>query len=75
MSARSIQLKEEGNLHFGKGDYAGAEGLYSKAYVTNPLLSLSLAPPRWPEAAGSVPARETAPLLRLTAAAMTTEQN
>ncbi len=31
MSGKSIQLKEEGNRHFQAGDFAGAEGLYSKA--------------------------------------------
>ena len=31
--ARSNVLKEEGNSHFKKEDYIGAESLYSKAYV------------------------------------------
>lgn len=36
---RALQLKDEGNRHFQKGDYAGAESLYSQAYVhlTSPL--------------------------------------
>ena len=32
-AARALLLKEEGNRHFGDGDYIGAEALYSKAYV------------------------------------------
>ena len=31
--ARSAALKDEGNVHFKKDDYIGAESLYSKAYV------------------------------------------
>lgn len=31
--SRSLELKQEGNRHFQNGDYIGAEGLYSKAYV------------------------------------------
>ncbi|RYP26265.1 hypothetical protein DL767_008115 [Monosporascus sp. MG133] len=34
--ARSALLKEEGNSHFKKEDYIGAESLYSKAYVSVP---------------------------------------
>ncbi|OLN97984.1 STIP1 homology and U box-containing protein 1 [Colletotrichum chlorophyti] len=34
--SRSIQLKEEGNRYFQQGDYAGAEGLYSKAIIADP---------------------------------------
>ncbi|WYZ45884.1 hypothetical protein EsH8_IX_000109 [Colletotrichum jinshuiense] len=34
--SRAIQLKEEGNRHFLQGDYAGAEGLYSKAIISDP---------------------------------------
>ncbi|KAK7756670.1 hypothetical protein SLS62_001111 [Diatrype stigma] len=40
-SARSAQLKEEGNSHFKKEDYIGAESLYSKAIIaddSNPAL-------------------------------------
>lgn len=32
--AKSAQLKEEGNSHFKKEDYVGADSLYSKAYVS-----------------------------------------
>ncbi len=32
--AGGILLKEEGNRHFQAGDYACAEALYSKAYVS-----------------------------------------
>ena len=32
-ATRAAQLKEEGNSHFKKEDYIGAESLYSKAYV------------------------------------------
>lgn len=34
-TAKSTLLKEEGNSHFKKEDYIGAESLYSKAYVFN----------------------------------------
>ncbi|KAK3389634.1 U-box domain-containing protein [Podospora didyma] len=36
MAARALQLKEEGNLHFKKGDYVSAEALYSKAIIADP---------------------------------------
>lgn len=35
-TSRAIQLKEEGNRCFQQGNYTGAEGLYSKAYVFSP---------------------------------------
>ncbi|KAJ6786361.1 hypothetical protein PWT90_05146 [Aphanocladium album] len=34
--SRALQLKEEGNRHFQKGDYAGAESLYSQAIIEDP---------------------------------------
>lgn len=30
--SRALQIKDEGNRHFQKGDYTGAESLYSQAY-------------------------------------------
>ncbi|KAK0619968.1 hypothetical protein B0T14DRAFT_520320 [Immersiella caudata] len=36
MSARAMQLKEEGNRHFQAGDYVSAEALYSKALIADP---------------------------------------
>ncbi|OAQ98038.1 hypothetical protein LLEC1_01434 [Akanthomyces lecanii] len=34
--SRAIQLKEEGNRHFQKGDYLGAESFYSQAIIQDP---------------------------------------
>ncbi|OAA76225.1 U-box domain containing protein [Akanthomyces lecanii RCEF 1005] len=34
--SRAIQLKEEGNRHFQKGDYLGAESFYSQAIIEDP---------------------------------------
>ncbi|KAM0286517.1 hypothetical protein ACHAQH_000945 [Verticillium albo-atrum] len=34
--SRAIQLKEEGNRHFQKGDYINAEGCYSKGIIADP---------------------------------------
>lgn len=46
MSAKSMLLKEEGNRHFQTGDYAGADGLYSKAYAAPSLPCLVSVPVR-----------------------------
>ncbi|OAA66798.1 U-box domain-containing protein [Niveomyces insectorum RCEF 264] len=35
MAGRAITLKEEGNRHFQRGDYTGAEGLYSEAIIAD----------------------------------------
>ncbi|KAM3514902.1 hypothetical protein MY11210_001507 [Beauveria gryllotalpidicola] len=45
--SRALQLKEEGNRLFQKGNYVGAESLYSQAYV----VILSLASPLFPSSA------------------------
>lgn len=34
---RATSLKAEGNKLYQAGDYVGAEGLYSKAYVLTPI--------------------------------------
>lgn len=38
--AQALKLKEEGNRHFAKKDYAAAEGCYSQAYVDPLALAL-----------------------------------
>ncbi|KAM0325784.1 hypothetical protein ACHAQA_007086 [Verticillium albo-atrum] len=35
-ASRAVQLKEEGNRHFQKGDYINAEGCYSKGIIADP---------------------------------------
>jgi len=37
--AQALKLKEEGNRHFAKKDYAAAEGCYSQALIKDPTLT------------------------------------